>query len=44
MKAISVKQAAAPDGDSLMVGGFMGVRSSERVIDEIVRQRKKLSP
>jgi hypothetical protein len=26
-----------PDGASLMIGGFMGVGSPERIIDEIVR-------
>jgi acetate CoA/acetoacetate CoA-transferase alpha subunit len=43
MKAISLEQAVAliPDGASLMIGGFMGVGSPVRVIDEIVRQRKK---
>jgi acetate CoA/acetoacetate CoA-transferase alpha subunit len=43
MKTVSVDQAVAliPDGASLMVGGFMGVGTPERVIDEIVRQRKK---
>lgn len=30
-----------PDGASLMVGGFMGVGTPERVIDELVRQRKR---
>src|SRR5467141_3083910 len=43
MKAISLDQAVAliPDGASLMIGGFMGVGTPERIIDEIVRQRKK---
>jgi acetate CoA/acetoacetate CoA-transferase alpha subunit len=43
MKTVSLDQAVAliPDGASLMVGGFMGVGTPERVIDEIVRQRKK---
>jgi acetate CoA/acetoacetate CoA-transferase alpha subunit len=43
MKAVSVEQAVAliSDGASLMIGGFMGVGTPERVIDEIVRQQKK---
>ena len=43
MKVISVKDAVAmiPNGASLMVGGFMGVGTPERVIDEIVRQGKR---
>ena len=43
MKAISAADAVAliPDGARLMIGGFMGVGSPVRVIDEIVRQRKK---
>jgi acetate CoA/acetoacetate CoA-transferase alpha subunit len=28
------------DGASLMIGGFMGVGTPERVVDELVRQRK----
>ena len=42
MKTISVEHAAAliPDGASLMVGGFMGVGTPERLIDELVRQGK----
>jgi acetate CoA/acetoacetate CoA-transferase alpha subunit len=42
MKAISVADAVAliPDGARLMIGGFMGVGTPERVLDEIVRQRK----
>jgi len=30
-----------PDGASLMIGGFMGVGSPERLIDELVRQGKR---
>jgi acetate CoA/acetoacetate CoA-transferase alpha subunit len=43
MRAISVNDAVAmiPNGASLMVGGFMGVGTPERLIDEIVRQRKR---
>jgi acetate CoA/acetoacetate CoA-transferase alpha subunit len=43
MKTISVDRAVAmiPDGASVMVGGFMGVGTPERVIDELVRQGKK---
>jgi len=29
-----------PDGASLMIGGFLGVGTPERIIDEIVRQNK----
>src|SRR5262245_11922367 len=43
MKTISLPQAVdlIPNGASLMVGGFMGVGSPERVIDELVRQGKR---
>jgi acetate CoA/acetoacetate CoA-transferase alpha subunit len=43
MKMIAIESAAAmiPDGASLMIGGFMGVGTPERVIDELVRQHKK---
>jgi acetate CoA/acetoacetate CoA-transferase alpha subunit len=43
MKTVSVENAVAmiPDGASLLVGGFMGVGSPERVIDELVRQGKR---
>jgi acetate CoA/acetoacetate CoA-transferase alpha subunit len=38
MKAISQEQAVAmiPDGASLMIGGFMGVGTPERIIDALV--------
>jgi acetate CoA/acetoacetate CoA-transferase alpha subunit len=43
MKTISVSDATAliPDGASLMIGGFMGVGTPERVIDDLVRQGKR---
>ena len=43
MQTVSLQQAVAmiPDGASVMVGGFMGVGTPHRVIDEIVRQRKR---
>ena len=43
MKTISVETAVEmiPDGASLLVGGFMGVGTPERIVDEIVRQQKR---
>jgi len=43
MKTISLEQAVAliPNGASLMIGGFMGVGTPERVIDEILVQEKR---
>jgi acetate CoA/acetoacetate CoA-transferase alpha subunit len=43
MKVISVQDAVAliPSGARLMVGGFMGVGTPERLIDELVRQGKR---
>ena len=42
MKAVSIEEAVAmiPPGASVMVGGFMGVGTPERLLDEVVRQRK----
>ena len=42
MRTTSVADAVAkiPDGASLMIGGFMGVGTPERIVDEIVRQGK----
>jgi len=43
MQSIPLEQSVAmiPDGASLMIGGFMAVGTPERVIDEIVRQKKR---
>lgn len=43
MQTISLEKAVGmiPDGASLMVGGFMGCGTPERLMDEIVRQRKR---
>ena len=43
MKTISVQDAVAliPDGSSLMIGGFMGVGTPERLVEELVRQGKR---
>jgi acetate CoA/acetoacetate CoA-transferase alpha subunit len=43
MKTISAEKAVAmiPDGARLMIGGFMGVGTPERLVDEIVRQGKR---
>lgn len=43
MRTISVEDAVAmiPDGASIMVGGFMGVGTPERLMDELVRQGKR---
>ena len=40
MRTIALEQAAAlvPDGASVMIGGFMGVGTPERLIDELVRR------
>jgi acetate CoA/acetoacetate CoA-transferase alpha subunit len=43
MKSIAIDQAVEmiPRGASLMIGGFMGVGTPERIVDEIVRQGKR---
>jgi acetate CoA/acetoacetate CoA-transferase alpha subunit len=43
MQTLSIEQAGAaiPNGASLMIGGFMGVGTPERMIDELVRQGKR---
>jgi acetate CoA/acetoacetate CoA-transferase alpha subunit len=40
VKTIALEQAAAlvPDGATVMIGGFMGVGTPERLIDELVRR------
>ena len=42
MKTLSAEEAVAmiPNGATVMVGGFMGVGTPERLLDELVRQRK----
>ncbi len=43
MKTLPVEDAVAKiaDGASLMIGGFMGVGTPERIVDELVRQQKR---
>jgi acetate CoA/acetoacetate CoA-transferase alpha subunit len=43
MRTISLEQSVAmiPNGSSLMIGGFMAVGTPERIIDEILRQKKR---
>jgi acetate CoA/acetoacetate CoA-transferase alpha subunit len=42
MRVVTAEEAVAmiPDGASIMVGGFMGVGTPERLLDELVRQKK----
>ena len=42
-KTVGIEDAVAkiPDGASVMIGGFMGVGTPMRLIDELVRQQKK---
>jgi acetate CoA/acetoacetate CoA-transferase alpha subunit len=42
MKSVSAEEAVAmiPNGARVMVGGFMGVGTPERLVDELVRQNK----
>jgi acetate CoA/acetoacetate CoA-transferase alpha subunit len=42
MKAVSAEEAVAmiPNGATVMVGGFMGIGTPERLLEELVRQRK----
>lgn len=42
MKSVSTEEAVAmiPNGATVMVGGFMGVGTPERLLDELVRQKK----
>jgi acetate CoA/acetoacetate CoA-transferase alpha subunit len=43
MQTITLERSIAliPDGASLMVGGFMGAGTPERLVDEVVRQGKR---
>ena len=43
MKTISTKDSVAmiPDGATVMIGGFLAVGTPERVVDEIVAQKKR---
>jgi acetate CoA/acetoacetate CoA-transferase alpha subunit len=43
MQTIALESAIGmiPDGATIMVGGFMGVGTPERLMDEIVRQRRR---
>ena len=43
MRTIALEEAVAmmPDGASVMIGGFMGVGTPERLMDELARQGKR---
>jgi acetate CoA/acetoacetate CoA-transferase alpha subunit len=43
MQTVSLDQSVRmiPDGASLMIGGFLGVGTPERIIDEVIRQNKR---
>ena len=43
MQTVSLEQSVAmiPNGSSLMIGGFMAVGTPERIIEEILRQKKR---
>ena len=43
MKTVALERAVEmiPDGASVMVGGFMGVGTPERLVDELARQGKR---
>jgi acetate CoA/acetoacetate CoA-transferase alpha subunit len=43
MRTTTLEEAVAriSDGASLMIGGFMGVGTPERIVDELLRQRKR---
>jgi acetate CoA/acetoacetate CoA-transferase alpha subunit len=43
MQTISLENAVAmiPNGASLMIGGFMGVGTPDRLVDELIRQGKR---
>jgi acetate CoA/acetoacetate CoA-transferase alpha subunit len=43
MQTVSLEQSVAmiANGSSLMIGGFMAVGTPERIVDEIVRQKKQ---
>jgi acetate CoA/acetoacetate CoA-transferase alpha subunit len=43
MQKVSLEQSVAmiPNGSSLMIGGFMAVGTPERMIEEILRQKKR---